>query len=155
MKSIQQRREELRKQALADRMARIESNAVEIVTIPIIGTFGITGFNVPNTPANANLVEAGKELSLELGDTFLKQYPKVSLTNEDKQELRQEGFSPLRSSNIAGVAISEEDLLLRFHSGDTYLYPNKAGYYQEFNEALSPGRLLWNTIRFARGYKKI
>ena len=155
MKSIAKRREELKAQQEARRKAIRDARAVEIVSIPILLTNGVTAISVPNIPSNSNIINVGKELALELGDTFLKQYPKQTLTNEERMELREEGFQPLRSSNIAGVALRGEDLLLRFHSGETYIYPNKAGFYQGFNEALSPGRFLWNTIRFARGYRKI
>ena len=155
MKSIAKRREELKAQQEARRKAIRDARAVEIVSIPILLTNGVTAISVPNIPSNSNIINVGKELALELGDTFLKQFPKQTLTNEEKMELREDGFQPLRSSNIAGVALRGEDLLLRFHSGETYIYPNKAGFYQGFNEALSPGRFLWNTIRFARGYRKI
>lgn len=155
MKSLKQRREELKSEARKKRLERVKIASIETVTTPIVGTYGMTMALIPNTPLTSNAVNIAKELSLELGDTFLKAFPKVQLSNAEKRELRQEGFSPLRSSNISGVAISEDDLLLRFHSGETYIYPDKAGYYNQFNEALSPGRLLWNTIRYARGYKKI
>lgn len=155
MKSIAERRAELRAEAERRNQDRKESRAVDIVTIPIVSALGVTVVTVADTPGNELLIKVGQEKALELGDTFLKEFPKVSLTNEDRMELREEGFQPLRSSNIAGVALDGDDLLLRFHSGETYLYPDKAGFYQGFNEALSPGRFLWNTIRFARGYRKI
>lgn len=155
MKSLKQRREELKRLALAERLARVEEAAIGSVAIPIVTTLGVTVAMIPDIPPNAKIIKDGIERSIQLGDTFLDQFTKVTLTNAEKLELRQEGFQPLRSSNIAGVSIDGNDLLLRFHSGETYIYPNKAGFYKGFNEALSPGRFLWQTIRYARGYRKI
>ena len=155
MKSLKQRREELKRAARKRRLERVQLAAIETVVAPIVGVTGMSAAVIPNLPSTSKAFNVAVESSLEMGDTFLKEFPKVTLSNAEKRILRQDGFSPLRSSNISGVAVEENDLLLRFHSGETYIYPNKAGYYNQFNEALSPGRLLWNTIRLARGYRKI
>ena len=146
MKSLKQRREELRKQNLAQRRALIAANTIPLVAVTVKGATVI----VPNI----DKVIQAKELALQ-DDTFLKQFEKVRLSNTDKRELRDEGFTPLKSSNIAGVKQQGDDLILKFHSGEEYIYPKKKSFFKRFAEALSPGRLLWNTIRYARGYRKI
>jgi hypothetical protein len=103
-------------------------------------------YNIPLTQEQAFLVQEG--------DTFLPQFEKVQIDTEKQMELLGKGYSPLSSSNIAAVRIDGADLLILFHSGDEYRYPNKAEMYYPFNEALSPGRLLHRTIRFAKGYSK-
>ena len=103
-------------------------------------------YNIPLTQEQAFLVQEG--------DTFLPQFEKIQIDTEEQMKLMEKGYSPLSSSNIAAVKIDGADLLILFHSGDEYRYPNKAEMYYPFNEALSPGRLLHRTIRFATGYSK-
>ena len=146
MLTIQQRRAKLKKNNLSNRKELAKVNVIPLITIAVAGTNVI----VPNI----DRLIAGKELA-QVDDTFLKQFDKVRLSNADKRELRDEGFTPLKSSNIAGVKQSGEDLVLKFHSGEEYIYPKKKNFFKRFAEALSPGRLLWNTIRYARGYRKI
>ena len=146
MLTIQQRRAKLKKNNLSNRKELAKVNVIPLITIAVAGTNVI----VPNI----DRLIAGKELA-QVDDTFLKQFDKVRLSNADKRELRDEGFTPLKSSNIAGVKQSGEDLVLKFHSGEEYIYPKKKSFFKRFAEALSPGRLLWNTIRYARGYRKI
>jgi hypothetical protein len=105
-----------------------------------------TKYNIPLTQEQAFLVQEG--------DTLLPQFEKIQIDTEKQMELLGKGYSPLSSSNIAAVKIDGADLLILFHSGDEYRYPNKAEMYYPFNEALSPGRLLHRTIRFATGYSK-
>jgi hypothetical protein len=92
---------------------------------------------------------------LETGDVFLEQYTKKEITEEEQMNLYSEGWNPLVSSNIKAVRVDDEDLLILFHSDAIYKYPEKANMYYPFSEALSPGRLLHRTIRFARGYERI
>ena len=92
---------------------------------------------------------------LETGDVFLEQYAKKDIPMEEQEALFELGWSPLVSSNLKAVRVDDEDLQILFHSNAVYEYPGKANMYYPFNEALSPGRLLHRTIRFARGYKRI
>lgn len=96
-----------------------------------------------------------QELLLREGDEYLEQFDKVELSEEEQDELLNERWSPLFSSNIKAVKQEGNDLYIMFHDGSVYYYPNKSSMYIPFNEALSAGRLLHRTIRFAKGYKKI
>ena len=96
-------------------------------------------YELPLTQEQATLVQTG--------DTFLPQYNKIDIPEEEQVELMMDNWSPVRSSNIKAVKIEGDDLLIAFHSGDKYRYPGDASMYYPFNEALSPGRLLWRTIR--------
>lgn len=153
MKTIQQRREELKRRRVKDRLERIKASAVAIVATTLVINNVIVSAIVPQGVLKGIVV--GAKPSLVDGDTLLREFKKIRLTNADKRELRGEGFVPLTSSNIAGVRVSGNDLILRFHSGEEYIYPNKANFLNRFAEALSPGRFLHRTIRFARGYRKI
>lgn len=169
MKSVEQRRKEARaeRDARRSRERRAKAPRTEVVqvgsvdvTIPLSAVYApilekaedtrlldiAVKYDIPLTQEQAFLVQEG--------DTFLPQYEKVQLTEEQEIELLQADWSPLQSSNLAAVKIDGADLLILFHSGSIYRYPNKAEMYYPFNEALSPGRLLWRTIRTMRGYRK-
>jgi hypothetical protein len=168
MKGVDQRRKE--KEALKRylREQRKRRNA------PIIEEIDIDGIEVrvPVTREFASLLEqANNKLAdialkyeiplteeqaflVAVDDTFLPQYEKVELDQDEQVQLMANDWAILQSSNLAAVKIDGLDLLIRFHSGDTYRYPEQAEMYFPFNEALSPGRLLWRTIRFIRGYRK-
>ena len=169
MKTMQQRRAEKANQIKADKQRRKAAKA-PVVSPVMIGDILVTvalselyapileraadttlldiatKYNIPLTQEQAFLVQEG--------DTFLPQFEKIQIDTEQQMALMEQGFAPLSSSNIAAVKIDGADLLILFHSGDIYRYPNKAEMYYPFNEALSPGRLLHRTIRFATGYSK-
>lgn len=92
---------------------------------------------------------------LETGDVFLEQYQKQQIPEEEQMELLGLGFNPLVSSNLKAVRVVDDNLQILFHSDAIYEYPNQANMYYPFSEALSPGRLLWRTIRTVRGYRRI
>jgi hypothetical protein len=100
-------------------------------------------------------VSEEQKFLLETGDVFLAQYPKQRIADEEIESLYIAGWNPLVSSNLKAVRVVEEDLQILFHSNAIYEYPNQANMYYPFSEALSPGRLLWRTIRRVNGYKQI
>jgi hypothetical protein len=169
MKSVEQRRKEQRSKRDIERQQRRRAKA-PVTEVVRIGQFDVT---IPLSQVFAPILEKAEDTRLldialkydlplteeqaflvQEGDTFLPQYEKIELSEEEQIELMMNDWSPLQSSNIAAVKIDGNDLLILFHSGDTYRYPDKANMYFPFNEALSPGRLLHRTIRFARGYRK-
>ncbi len=100
-------------------------------------------------------VSEEQKFLIETGDVFLEQYPKQRIADEEITALYVAGWNPLVSSNLKAVRVVEDDLQILFHSEAIYEYPNQAGMYYPFSEALSPGRLLWRTIRTVRGYQRI
>lgn len=93
------------------------------------------------------LTQEGR-LLVETGDTFLPQFEKIEIDSEKQLGLMELGWNPLNSSNLQAVRIDGDDLLIMFHGEDrVYRYAGQAEMFFAFNEALSPGRLLWRTIR--------
>jgi hypothetical protein len=92
---------------------------------------------------------------VEEGDTFLPQYTKKIIRPEEQDRLSSLGWNALTSSNLKAVKIVQEDLHILFHNQSIYRYPGKANMFYPFNEALSPGRLLWRTIRLMKGYERL
>lgn len=170
MKTVEQRRREREAQNQAERTQRKRNKAPVNVTVAIGAveyTMPLSAVYAPilKTSADTRLADMAEKYQLpltqeqrylvEVGDTFLPQYDKVNLTENQMEELYLTGWSPLVSSNIRAVRIQDEDLLIQFHNDSVYLYPEMSEMYYPFNEALSPGRLLWRTIRTMRGYRKI
>lgn len=162
MKSVTQRRAEQQNKAKAERERKKRAKAPIINPVQI----GDVLVNVPLSQVYAPILRKAEDTTLldiaekydvvltreqaflvQEGDTFLPQFEKIQLNDEEEFELIEEGWNPLRSSNIKAVRMDGDDLLIRFHSGNDYRYPGRAELFYPFNEALSPGRLLWRTIR--------
>jgi hypothetical protein len=169
MKSVEQRKRERQNLNKADRERRKRAKAPIIQPVQIgdiFVTIALSDIYAPilERAADTRLLDIAIKYDLPLtqeqaflvqeGDTFLPQFEKIQIDQEQQMALMEQGWSPLSSSNIAAVRIDGADLLILFHSGDIYRYPNKSEFYYPFNEALSPGRLLHRTIRFAKGYSK-
>jgi hypothetical protein len=170
MKSVRERRKEAEFRRTAERKRRKRSKTpvqVEIeadglkFTVPLSQQYAPiikrTGDNKLINIANRYALPLTQEQSflLETGDRFLEQYKKKDIPEEEQYELYAQGWNPLVSSNLKAVRVEDEDLQILFHSEAIYEYPNQADMYNPFSEALSPGRLLWRTIRTIRGYKRI
>jgi hypothetical protein len=170
MKTMDKRQQERKAKNQADRNQRKRSKApivVDVMVGSVLMTLAIseayapilkfaedntlldiaTKYKIPLTEEQRFLVQAG--------DTLLPQFQKVQLTEEQETKLLVEGWAPLISSNLQAVRIDGDDLLIKFHSDAVYRYPEQSNMYFPFNEALSPGRLLWRTIRTIRGYERI
>lgn len=169
MKSVEQRKKEQQAQRQAERQRRRQAKAPSITPVQIgdvLVNVALSDVYAPilEKAADTRLLDIAEKYDLPLtqeqaflvqeGDTFLPQFDKIELSEERQVELMMQDWATLSSSNIAAVKIDGADLLILFHSGDIYRYPDKAEMYYPFNEALSPGRLLHRTIRFARGYRK-
>jgi hypothetical protein len=162
MKTASDRIKEQRNQARAERERKKRAKAPVVVEVMI----GNVLVNVPLAEVYAPLIKQANDPKLlefakknkialtqeqaflvQEGDTFLPQFEKIQLNDEEEFELIEQGWNPLRSSNIQAVRMDGDDLLIRFHSGADYRYAGRAELFYPFNEALSPGRLLWRTIR--------
>jgi hypothetical protein len=169
MKSVEQRRREQQNKNKADRERRKRAKAPIVNPVQIgdvIVTVALSDIYAPilERAADTTLLDIAKQYNIPLtreqaflvqeGDTFLPQFEKIQISDEEQFALIELGWNPLDSSNIAAVRMDGADLLILFHSGATYRYPNQAEMFYPFNEALSPGRLLHRTIRFAPGYAR-
>lgn len=76
-----------------------------------------------------------------------RDYQRYRHTAQEKMILTEHGFTPVLSSNISALAFIEEDLLIRFHTGDVYRYPKLAKLFKVLLESNSKGRAFWTLIR--------
>lgn len=76
----------------------------------------------------------------------LKRYERLKHTTEEQQYLRSRGFVPVVSSNVSAVARDVEKLIIRFHGGATYVYPNSGDKFDAMMSASSKGRFVWREL---------
>jgi hypothetical protein len=163
MKNVTKRRAEQQNQNKANRERRKRAKAPIAVPVTIIDVTMIIPVANVFAPLftladdtrlldiaqryNIPLTQEGR-LLVETGDTFLPQFEKIEIDSEKQIGLMELGWNPLNSSNLQAVRIDGNDLLIMFHGDDrVYRYAGQADMFFAFNEALSPGRLLWRTIR--------
>lgn len=94
-------------------------------------------------------------LSEDRPDT-LQDYQRLRHTTDEVRTLRDRGFIPVISSNVSAVGREDGRLIIRFHGGATYAYPNDGDRLQDILSAPSKGRFVWQQLR-RRGvpYQKI
>jgi hypothetical protein len=163
MKNVTKRRAEQQNQNKANRERRKRAKAPIAVPVTIIDVTMIIPLANVFAPLftladdtrlldiaqryNIPLTQEGR-LLIQTGDTFLPQFEKIEIDSEKQIGLMELGWNPLNSSNLQAVRIDGNDLLIMFHGDDrVYRYAGQADMFFAFNEALSPGRLLWRTIR--------
>jgi len=170
MITIEKRRQQRKREVEEERRQRRRRQAPIIVDVVI----GDVLVNIPLMDVYAPILKVAEDTRLfdmamkyslplsrqqaflvQEGDTFLPQFEKVQINDQKEDELIEQGWSPLLSSNLQAVKVVGPDLQILFHNDSVYNYPNKAEMYYPFNEALSPGRLLWRTIRTMPGYERI
>ena len=72
---------------------------------------------------------------------------KIRHTAKQKQLLSNQGFQFVSSSNVSAIAHDDKDLIIRFHNGSVYTYPNRAKQYDSLLKASSHGKWVWKYLR--------
>jgi len=65
-----------------------------------------------------------------------------------------DNFAELKSGNVAGVGTLGRDLVVFFHAGSAYLYPEAADHFPLLKQAVSPGGYFSSNVRKLK-YRKI
>lgn len=85
-----------------------------------------------------------------------RKYKRFRFTPKEKTYLSTQGLQWVLSSNVAGVGRVDNKLIIRFHNGSMYEYPNMADRYDEILASNSKGKWVWRHIRRAGvPYRKI
>lgn len=93
---------------------------------------------------------------MELLEDKGRQYRRFRFTPRERAFLSLNGFQPVQSSNVAGVGLKDNDLLIRFHNGSVYEYSNQANRYDDILKANSKGKWVWANLRRRNvPYKKL
>ncbi len=69
---------------------------------------------------------------------------------KEKAFLKLNGLQHVLSSNVSAVGTRSNDLIIRFHNGSVYEYPNQASQYDSILASNSKGRWVWRFLRRAR-----
>ena len=81
-----------------------------------------------------------------LPDTHRK-YRRWNYTADEKIYLANNGLQWVRSSNVSAIARNGDDLIIRFHNGSLYQYPNQGKLYDKMLESNSKGHFVWVKLR--------
>ena len=170
MKTLSQRRNKIKRTNELERLTAKQARSPIVEEIKVNGVIYQTLLSkeyaqLLEAADNYELLEYAMKYDLPItetdryllagGDTYLDEFDKIELSAEDQEKLINEDWSPILSSNIKAVKIVGADLMIWFHNDMIYTYNGKADMYYAFNEALSPGRLLWRTIRGMWSSKKL
>lgn len=147
MLTLQDRRNQLKREVEARRKLRVSANAIIKPGLTSLGDGNVvpTQIIMPVTPTGTVFTPTKYGEIYE--DTLLLQYEKHRPTLKERRELGKYGFIPLTSSNVSAIATQEDSLLVRFLNESVYRYPGKANLFDAFATALSPGRFVWNFLR--------
>jgi hypothetical protein len=84
---------------------------------------------------------------MELLEDKGREYRRFRFTPRERAFLSLNGFQPVLSSNVAGVGIRENNLMIRFHNGSIYEYTNQASRYDDILKSNSKGQWVWRNLR--------
>jgi len=93
---------------------------------------------------------------MELLEDKGRKYQRFRFTPRERAFLSLNGFQPVLSSNVAGVGVRENNLMIRFHNGSVYEYINQANRYDDILQSNSKGQWVWRNLRRRNiPYKKV
>lgn len=93
---------------------------------------------------------------MELLEDKGRQYRRFRFTPRERSFLSLNGFQPVLSSNVAGVGVKDNNLMIRFHNGSVYEYSNQANRYDDILRSNSKGKWVWSNLRRRNvPYKKV
>lgn len=76
-----------------------------------------------------------------------REYKRFRPSVSEKLQLANNGLQWVLSSNVSAVGVSGRDLVIRFHNGSLYLYPDKASLYEPLLNSNSKGHFVWERLR--------
>ena len=85
----------------------------------------------------------------ELVTSERRKYARYAHTADEARYLTQRGLKPVVSSNVSAVGRDGDVLIVRFHGGATYGYPQSGNMYDDMLSAPSKGKFVWRELRRA------
>lgn len=76
-----------------------------------------------------------------------RKYTRYAHTQAESRYLGNKGLRPVVSSNVSAVGLDGETLIVRFHGGATYGYPQSGNRYEDMLNAPSKGKFVWRELR--------
>jgi len=85
-----------------------------------------------------------------------RDYRRIKYNPTEKIQLANNGLQWILSSNVSAAGVQGDSLILRFHNGSLYEYPNQAKLYSDLIKSRSKGHFVWVKLRRTNvAYKKI
>jgi len=76
-----------------------------------------------------------------------RKYQRILHSKASEQKLEENGYEVLLSSNVSAAARRGDDLIIRFHNGSLYKYPNQGKNFLRLVAASSHGKWVWRFLR--------
>lgn len=74
-------------------------------------------------------------------------YRRIINSDASIKKLKEKGFEWVFSSNVSAAAQRGKDLIIRFHNGSIYKYPNQGNNFERLMGASSKGKWVWRFLR--------
>ena len=84
---------------------------------------------------------------MELLQDLNRDYRRYSHSPRERTYLGLNGLQHIQSSNVSSVGVKGESLIIRFHNGSMYEYPNQASQYENMLKSNSKGKWVWRNLR--------
>jgi len=84
---------------------------------------------------------------MELLQDLNRDYRRYSHSPRERTYLGLNGLQHIQSSNVSSVGVKGESLIIRFHNGSMYEYPNQASQYESMLKSNSKGKWVWRNLR--------
>jgi hypothetical protein len=83
-------------------------------------------------------------------------YRRLRHSESEKIQLANNGLQWVNSSNVSAIGVNDNDLIIRFHNGSLYKYPNQGALYDDMLKSNSKGHFVWAKLRWKNvAYMKI
>lgn len=79
-----------------------------------------------------------------------RKYKRFNHTPAEKQYLDNRGLRAVQSSNVSAVGRVNDDLIIRFHNGSVYRYPDNGHLLDDMLASSSKGKFVWDRLRGRR-----
>lgn len=76
-----------------------------------------------------------------------REFQRIRHSSVEKATLAKSGLQHVLSSNVSSIGIDKKDLIVRFHNGSLYKYPNKGSLYDDMLRSNSKGKFVWRKLR--------
>ena len=84
-----------------------------------------------------------------------REYKRFRPNVSEKIQLANNGLQWVLSSNVSALGTNEDSLIIRFHNGSFYEYPNQAKLFEDMLKSNSKGHFVWVKLRRPKvAYKK-
>lgn len=85
-----------------------------------------------------------------------REYKRLRPNVSEKIQLANNGLQWVLSSNVSAIGVNDNDLIIRFHNGSMYAYPNQAKLFDKMLASNSKGHFVWVKLRRPKvAYQKI